>query len=271
MLAEKQIALIGGGHIAGIIIDNLTQRNVIPPDKILVSDPDRSRCRFLSNHYDIRIASDNLSAARKGDVILICVRPEVVRAVIPDLRAADLRKDQVIISIAAGVTLSAYQSLGDTQPLVRALPNPPSQVGQGIAPLVFNPACSQKNRETVFELFSALGDWVEVDETHINAITSLSSPVTTYLFLQALIAAGVECGLPEPVAARVASRTITGSVEVWKYRHEQPAELVREASTPGGVSVECIRVLNERGFNQAIVEAIRKGAARSEELGQPPA
>lgn len=268
MLADRRIAFIGGGHIAEIIIHRLTERRVLDGARILVSDPELSRPEHLSRRFGITPAGDNVDAARRGDLVLICVRPEVVPVILPDLQAARLRPDQVIVSIAAGIPLSTYEPLGAGQPVVRALPNPPSQVGQGIAPLVFSAAVSAGQRAMTLALFEALGEAVEVEESHLDAITSLSSPVATYRFFEALIDAGVACGLSSPVAAQVAAQTIVGSMTVWRARQVPPGELIREASTPGGVSVESLAELDRQGFTSAIVDAIAQGAARAAELGR---
>jgi pyrroline-5-carboxylate reductase len=264
----QQIAFIGGGHISEIIIHNLTRGQVLPAEQIIVSDPLQSRRQHLSDRFGITIAANNVDAIQRADLILICVHPGVVKAVMPDLQAAQLRPDQVIVSIAAGIPLSTYQPLGDQQPLVRALPNPPSQVGQGIAPLVFSVAMTPEKRALVLALFAALGDVVEVEESYLDAITSLSSPVTTYQFFQSLIDAGVGCGLPHPIATQVAAQTIIGSMAVWQSRQVPPTELISEASTPGGVSVKSLHALEQHKFKTAIVDAIAQGAARATELGQ---
>ena len=267
MLKNINITFIGGGHIAEIIIQNLVQKGGTPPENISVSDPDRKRCQYLANEFGISMEANNVTAAQSGDLILICVHPPVVRDVLPDLVEAELRPNQVVISVAAGIPLSAYRSLGDQQPMVRALPNPPSKIGQGIAPLIFTPTVSAEQRKHVLALFSSLGEWVEVDESQINAITSLSSPVTTYLFFQSLVEAGIGCGLSHSIAEKVAAQTIIGSMAVWEKLEVSPIDLIEEASTPGGVSVESIRVLEQHGFKSAILDAIHKGASRAEELG----
>ena len=268
MLENQTITFIGGGHITEIIIQNLTRKKVLPPKQIIVSDPSMSRCQHLVSHYGITIATDNLAAIQRGKLILICVRPEVVKAVLPDLLEADLGLDQVVISVAAGVPLRAYAALGVEHPLVRALPNPPSQVGQGIAPLVFTSGVTKVQRKMVMALFTALGEWIEVDESYLNAITSLSSPVATYLFFQSLIDAGVACDLPLPVATQIAAQTIIGSMAVWRAKQVSPSELIKQASTPGGVSVKSIETLKELGFKPTVMKAILKGAARAAELGK---
>jgi pyrroline-5-carboxylate reductase len=268
MLANQHVAFIGGGHISEIIIHNLIQRQVVAEEQIIVSDPEPSRRQHLFDRFGITIAANNVEAAQRGDLVMICVRPEVVRAILPDLQAARLRPDQVIVTVAAGIPLSTYRPLGDQQPLVRALPNPPSQVGQGISPLVFAGAVNSEQRGLVLDLFSALGDVLEVEESYLDAITSLSSPVTTYLYFQSLIDAGVACGLPRAVATQVAAQTITGSMAVWQARQIPPSELIREASTPGGVSVESLHVLEQREFKAAVADAIAEGAVRATQLGR---
>jgi pyrroline-5-carboxylate reductase len=176
--------------------------------------------------------------------------------------------NQIIISIAAGIPLCTYRSLGDRQPLVRALPNPPSQIGQGIAPLVFSAAVSLDQRRLVLELFSALGEWVEVEEVYLNTITSLSSPVATYLFFQSLIEAGVACGLPLSMSTKIAAQTIIGSMVMWRSGELSPSDLIDQASTPGGVSVKSVEVLREHGFKVGVIDAIMAGTVRAEELGR---
>jgi pyrroline-5-carboxylate reductase len=268
MLANRQIAFLGGGHIAEIIIRRLVEEQVLAAPQILVSDPAPARCEHLADRFGITPAADNVEAAQRGDLVLVCVRPEVVQAIVSDLQTAGLRPEQVVVSIAAGIPLATYEALGDQQPLVRALPNPPSQVGQGIAPLVFSAMVSATQRALVLELFDALGDTVEVEESHLNAITSLSSPVATYLFLQSLVDAGVSCGLPHAVATRVASQTIVGSLAVWRSRQAPPSELINEASTPGGVSVETVRTLKQHELEATVADAIAQGTTRAAELGQ---
>lgn len=268
MIANQQIAFIGGGHLTEMILDNLANKQVIPAEQLIVSDPAKDRIKHLKKRFDIRVTHNNTDAIKNSNLILICVRPEVVSAVLSDLQASNLTPNQIVISVAAGIPLSTYKPLGYQQPIVRALPNPPSQIGQGIAPLVFSTAVTPDQRQRVLVLFSALGEVVEVDEAYINAITSLSSPVATYLFFQSLIEAGVDCGVPHPIAEKVAAQTIIGSMAVWGSRQVPPTELIIEASTPGGVSVESVRALEEHAFNLAIKNAIARGAIRAAELGR---
>ncbi len=266
-MATQRIAFIGGGHITEIILRRLNPGPATPGAEFIASDRDEARLQHLRDLFGIETTTDNVAAARFGDLIFINLRPEAVPVVLHDLLAAQLSADQVVISLAAGIPLSRYAPLGEQQPLARALPNPPSQIGQGIAALVYNSQVTAAQRQDVRSLFDALGQVVEVDEPYLDVITSLSSPVATHLFFQALIDAGVRCGLPRPVSTQVASQTILGSMGMWQARNASPYELISEASTPGGISVEVLYALEEHAFKAAIIDAITKGTERARALG----
>jgi pyrroline-5-carboxylate reductase len=268
MIGDRRIAFIGCGHITEIILHNLVDRQVARAENIVVSDPLAARLRHLEDQFGVATTHDNVAAARRGELIFINLRPEVVASVLPELEAAALRPDQVLISLAAGIPLSHYAGLGVAQPLVRGLPNPPSRIGQGVAALVFTPQVSPAQREEVRLLFASLGQVVEVDEPALDVITSLSSPVATHLFFQSLIDAGVRCGLSRAVATAVAGQTIIGSMALWQARGASPAELIAEASTPGGISVEVLFALEQHAFKAAVMDAIARGADRATALGR---
>ena len=163
--------------------------------------------------------------------------------------------------------ISAYESLGDNTPVVRALPNPPSQIGMGIAALAFNPHVTDKQKSDIFELFASLGEYVVLREENINAVMALSSPVATYLFFQSLIDAGVRAGIDRETSTKVVYQTIVGAMEIWNQRQASPHDLLSEASTPGGISVESIFTLEQYAFRAALNEAINNAALKAEELG----
>jgi len=266
-LNERKIAFIGAGHITNIILDNLLKSEKISSDFLIFSDPDRSKLQRLYEKYEIKIAQDNFDAVDKADFIFINVPPQVAGNVISELSQKKVSKSKLIITLAAGISINAYDKLGENIPVVRVLPNPPSQIGMGIAALAFNEYVSDKQKSDVFELFSSLGEYVVLREENINAVTALSSPVATYLFFQSLIDAGVRAGVDHETSTRIVYQTIVGAMAVWNQRHVSPQELLSEASTPGGVSVESIFTLEQHGFRAALNEAINNGALKAKELG----
>jgi len=266
-LNERKIAFIGAGHITNIILDNLAKTKKIPSDFLIVSDPDKSKLQQLYEKYKITIAQDNFEAVNKAEFIFINVPPQVAGDVISELSQTEVSNNKLIVTLAAGISINAYDKLGGNIPVVRALPNPPSQIGMGIAALSFNAYVNEKQKSDIFELFSSLGEYVVLREENINAVTALSSPVATYLFFQSLVDAGVRAGVDHETSTKIVYQTIVGAMEVWKQRQVSPQDLLSEASTPGGISVESIFTLEQYGFRAALNEAINKGALKAKELG----
>ena len=266
-LDERRLAFIGGGHITTIIIDNLVRAEKVYTHRLIVSDPDQKKLQQLYDTYEITMADGNPDAVNKGDFIFINVLPQVAGAVLNELRQEQFSKDKVIITLAAGIPISAYENLGENVPVVRALPNPPSQIGMGIAALAFNPYVTDKQKSDIFELFASLGEYVVLREENINAVMALSSPAAIYLFFQSLIDAGIRAGIDRETSTKVVYQTIIGAMEIWNRRQVSPQELLSEASTPGGISAESIFTLEQYAFRAALNEAINNAALKAEKLG----
>jgi len=266
-LDERKLAFIGAGHITNIILDNLVKAEKVYPHRLIASDPEKNKLQQLYDKYEIGMAQDNLEAVDKGDFIFINVPPQVVRGVIDELSRKRFPNDKLIITLAAGTPINAYERLGDNIPVVRALPNPPSQIGMGIAALAFNSYVTDKQKGDIFELFASLGEYVILREENINAVMALSSPVATYMFFQSLIDAGIRVGIDRETSTKVVYQTIVGAMEIWNQRQVSPHELLSEASTPGGISVESIFTLEQYAFRAALNEAINNAALKAEDLG----
>jgi pyrroline-5-carboxylate reductase len=266
-LNKKTIAFIGAGHITSILLNNLVKAGNLQAHRLVVSDPNKDKLQQIQYTYGIVMAKDNPEAVEKGDFIFINVRPQVVGEVIDELSRKQLPKNKLIVTLAAGIPINAYESLGDNLPVVRALPNPPSQIGMGIAALAFNPFVTDEQKSDIFEFFASLGEYVVLGEENINAVTALSSPASTYLFFESLIDAGVRAGIDREMSTKVVYQTIVGAMEVWNQRQASPQDLLTEASTPGGISVESISTLEQYAFKAALIEAISKAALKAEKLG----
>jgi pyrroline-5-carboxylate reductase len=264
---EKTIAFIGAGHITNILLNSLVKAGNWQAQRMIASDPGEGKLRQLHDKYGIIMAKDNPDAIEKGDLIFINVRPQVVGDVIDELGQIQFPTNKLIVSLAAGIPISAYENLGEGLPVVRALPNPPSQIGMGIAALAFNQHVTDEQKSDIFKLFAALGEYVVLGEENINAVTALSSPASTYLFFESLIDAGVSAGINRDMSTKVVYQTIVGAMEVWKQRQASPQDLLTEACTPGGISVESIAMLEQYAFRSALNDAIARAALKAEELG----
>lgn len=267
-LKDKTIAFIGGGHITEIIVSNLFRNWADATTHFIVSDPDAKRLAVLNQKYGVRKAENNADAFDQGDIIFINVLPEIVPVVLDDIKHSPRLPQKILISLAAGVPMATYEALSDALPVIRALPNPPSRIGMGISALAFNDRVTEKQRKEILLLFSSLGKCIILAEERINAVTALSSPAPIYLFFQAMIDAGVKNGLDRDTSTQVVFETIIGSMMVWKKRQIAPVELMKEACTPGGISLESLLYLEKHGFQAAIADAIDRAALKAERIGK---
>jgi len=267
-LKDRSIAFIGAGHITEIIVSNLTKADNIIPRRLIASDPIQEKLDKLHNNYGISIAEDNLEAVNTADFVFINVLPNFVEEVVKAFRKIGFPQGKVIVTVAAGITMDTYKVLGERLPVVRALPNPPSQIGKGIAALAFNPHVTEEQKTDIFELFACLGDHVVIREELVNAVMALSSPAITYMLFQSLIDAGIRAGIDHETATQIVSQTIAGSMAVWQQRNAPPQELLTEASTPGGISIESLFTLEKYAFKAALMEAIESAIKRAEDLSQ---
>ena len=267
-LKDRRIAFIGGGHITEIMVSNLSKTSNIVPGRLIVSDPLNEKLEHLRGEYGISTAEDNQDAVYAADFVFINVLPNIVGEVVEEFKRMGFPQGKVIITVAGGIPMASYKILGETFPLVRALPNPPSQIGKGIAALAFNPYVTEDQKKDIFELFACFGEYVVVREDLVNAVMALSSPAITYLLFQSLIDAGIRAGIDHETATKIVSQTIVGSMEVWKQRNTPPYELLTEACTPGGISIESMFALEKYAFKAALMEAIDSAVKRAEDLSK---
>lgn len=268
-LKNRSIAFIGGGHITEIIIANLSKRDQIVAKHLIVSDPVKEKGQHLKKAYGVSVAKDNLDAVSTGDIVFINVLPNVVGDVIEELESAGFPDNRVVVTLAAGIPMKTYENLGSHIPVVRALPNPPSQVGMGIAALAFNPHVTENLKQDIFELFACLGEYVVVKEEQVNVVMALSSPTITYMLFQSIVDAGVRAGIDRDTATKIVYQTIAGSMEVYDKRRVPPHELISEASTPGGISIESLFTLETYAFRAGVMEAVDSAINRAVELSRP--
>lgn len=175
---------------------------------------------------------------------------------------------KVVLTIAAGVPMEAYESIGEGLAVIRALPNPPSQVGCVIIPYAMNRYVTEEQRAMVLEVLNLLGKCLPMNEDEISVVTSLSSPAAVFLFLDTMVEAGVLCGLNRKDAVTVAHQTVYGCLRLWESKEGKTfGDLIADASTPGGVSVETLYVLDRLAFREAQKEAYLKGADKARDQG----
>lgn len=269
-IEQPSIALIGHGVMGEAFLSGLIRTSLTTAGRIRVSGPRVDRGNDLQERYGIRPFTENRAAAEQADVVILSVKPQRLDRVLENLRG-HIRTDALVISIVAGATIEKITTQLDHSCIVRSMPNTPGQIGEGITVWTASPSVSSAQKELTVKILGALGQEVYVEEeTYLDMATALSGtgPAYVFLFLEAMIDAGVHLGFPRRIAEQLVLQTVSGSVEYSRRKKSHPAALRNEVTSPGGTSAEAIYYLEKAGFRTAISRAIWAAYERSQELGK---
>lgn len=268
-MASKGLGIIGCGQMARALLGGLKNKPELF-HKIFVTDVVREKARKMAFEFAVEDLETNRDLVENSDLVVLAVKPNQVFDVLKDVSSA-LTQEQVVVSLAAGVTLgSMAEEVGRRIPLVRAMPNTPCLVGQGMVALAFGGLVRKEDRLLVVEMFSALGEVEVVPETFMDGVTALSGSGPAYIFLvaEAMIDAGVNIGLSRELAKKLVYQTIFGAAYMLKKSGEHPALLKDQVTSPGGTTIAALRCLEGLGLRTAFFEAINAAWEKSKELGR---
>ena len=266
--SKSHIAVLGAGKIGGILVKALIEKHQLLPERVRATVGHESRAHDLSHKLGVAVTTDNLAAVDGADVILVCVKPQVVQELMEQIRPKVSPK-QLVISVAASVhTGQIENALGGQIPVVRAMPNTPCVLGQGMTALCKGKFAQVEHVESASALFNAVGRTVVVDEKHMDAVTGLSAsgPAYIYIILESLAEAGVKVGLPRDVATLLAAQTTLGAAAVVLETGDHPALLKDAVTTPAGCTIDGIMELEEGKLRVTLIKAVVKAAQRAKEL-----
>lgn len=271
-MAPVTVTFIGGGNMATSLIGGLIKKGYTP-EQITVSDPLEASRRKLRDSYRIRVMGDNNQAVREADLVILAVKPQVLKSVAREL-APSLPPNCVVVSIAAGIPMRALQAwLGEATAIVRCMPNTPALVRAGAAGLYASPQTSAEQKRLAEDILATVGIIVWVDqEAQIDAVTALSGSGPAYFFLvmEAMQQAGEQLGLQPEIARRLTLQTALGAAKMAAESEIDVAELRRRVTSPGGTTERAIQCFADAGlpaiFNQAMTAAAARAAEMAEEL-----
>jgi pyrroline-5-carboxylate reductase len=266
----KSLGLIGAGKMGTALIRGLLEAKVLNAKQILASDPAESALEQLQQQTEVKTTSRNAEVAKQSEIILIAVKPEVMRPVLQEIRPF-VGKDQLIISIAAGVTLKVIEeSLDQGCRVVRVMPNTPCLVGAAAAAFSLGKNATLEDARLVKALFETVGLAVQVQEKHLDAVTGLSAsgPAYVFLMIEALSDGGVKMGLSRSVATQLAAQTVFGAAKMILEVKKHPAELKDLVTSPGGTTIAGLHALENRAFGAALIDAVEAATRRAKELGE---
>lgn len=268
------LAFIGCGVMAESMLAGLLREKIVSAKQIVASHPREDRRAQLKKRYGIKVFADNASAAKafKGSdsAVLLCVKPQRMNGVLKEL-AGKVTKEQLVISIVAGTTTEAISNALESDLVVRAMPNTPSQIGAGMTAWTCSDEVDDRHKRMVKVLLSALGKEIFVEtENMIDMATSLSAtgPTYTFMVMEAMTDAGVHLGFSREVSKELVQQTMLGSVLFAMESHKHPAELRNMVTSPGGTSAEAIYQMEKGALRTVLSKAIYGAYKRAVELGK---
>lgn len=265
---RRRIAFLGGGQMAEALIGGLLAGGAYRAEHVRATDPVPSRRDTLKQRFGIQADESNREAAAWADVVVLAVKPQTMAAVLGEV--GPTLSDRLVISIAAGISIRAVaERAGASARVVRAMPNTPALVGEGMTALAFGAGVTEADMALSRSLFECVGVVVRVDERLMDAVTGLSGSGPAYVFLviEALADGGVKMGLPRATAELLAAQTVCGAARLVLRSGEHPAKLKDRVASPGGTTIAGLHALESGGVRAALMAAVEAAAARSRELG----
>ena len=268
-MTTPRIAFIGAGNMAASLIGGLLAQG-LPAGAIRASDRGAEQREKIAAEHGIDVVASNAEACRDADVIVLAVKPQVMKAVCQALQP-NLQDGQLIVSIAAGITCASLQSWVGARPVVRCMPNTPALLRQGVSGLYATAEVSSEQRQQAEQLLSAVGTalWLE-QEQQLDAVTAVSGSGPAYFFLliEAMTAAGEKLGLPRETASQLTLQTALGAARMAVASDVDAAELRRRVTSPAGTTEAAIKSFQASGFEAIVEQALQAAATRSAELAE---
>jgi pyrroline-5-carboxylate reductase len=269
-MVPLKIGFLGAGKMATALARGFVHAGLVKPADLAAADPFPAAREQFAAETGAKTMAINLEVAREAKLLIVATKPDQVTAVLGDIAGA-ITPDHLLISIAAGVTLSKLEgALPPGTRVVRVMPNTPALLGAGAAAFALGHSATAADGEMAQKLLSSVGMALPVKESLLDAVTGLSGsgPAYVYQFIEALSDGGVAAGLPRETATQLAAQTVLGSAKMVLETGRHPGVLKDEVTSPGGTTIEGVHELEKGGFRAAVMGAVRAAADKSRKLGQ---
>ena len=271
-MMEKRISFIGAGNMGGAILGGILKNGLAKPSQIMAADISAEKRAENEKTYGILTTADNREAAARADLLFLAVKPVFLPGVIEEIREV-IPADCVIVSIVAGQSIARLEAaLGNEIKLIRVMPNTPALVGEGMSALTKNARMSRPEYEEeaneVYRIFSGFGKAEWVPERLMDCVTGVSGSAPAFIFqlIEAMADAAVLEGMPRAQSYTFAAQTVLGSAKMVLELGKHPGELKDMVTSPGGTTIEGVRVLEREGFRAAMMDAIAAACEKSRTL-----
>ena len=264
-----KIAFIGGGNMGEAMLSAVLDKGLSTPEAISVSDTAAARRQYLEQKYDVTVMSSNRQAIDKGEVVVLAIKPQHLVEVMAELNG-QLTQKQLVLSIIAGARIDTLRQGLNHNCVVRAMPNTPAQIGEGISVWTATAEVTEPQKEWAGSILGAMGKEIYVgDEKYIDMATAVSGsgPAYIFLFMESLVDAAVHIGLPRDMAQELVLETMLGSGHFVQRSGKPLAELRRMVTSPGGTTAEALLQLEKGGFSELVKQAVNAAYNKAKRLG----
>lgn len=269
MLKDVNFAFIGSGAMATAMIEGLSKQELIDPAKVIASDPYVGQLEKLAGRYKVKTTQNNIEAVQGKDVIILSIKPQSLEHVAEELKG-HVPARALVLSIIAGATIGGISRQLHHFRVVRVMPNTPARVGKGMSVWTATEDVNETQRGYARAILAALGEEIFVDnEDYLDMATALSGtgPAYVFMFMEAMIDAGVHMGFSRRVSEQLVYQTIEGSLAFARESKRHPAELRNMVTSPGGTTADAIYQLDKGGFRTVLSKAIWAAYKKSRVLG----
>lgn len=264
----KKIGFIGCGNMGSAMVGGLVNSGFSSPSNIIVSTRTEESAKLIQEKYNVNVTTNNEEVVKNSDVIFLAVKPNMYAKVIGELRK-DLLQEKLIITIAAGITISDMEALiSDKARIIRTMPNTPALVGEGMSAICPNNNVLYEELKLVIDMYNSFGECVELEEKDFHGFIALcgSSPAYVFIFIEAMADAAVKLGMPRKKAYRMAAQSVLGSAKMVLDTEQHPGELKDMVCSPSGTTIDAVVELEKQGFRNSIIEAMIKCADKSKSM-----
>ena len=261
-----KIGFIGMGNMGYAMLNGVLGE--FAPGQIIFTTPHKEKCEKISAQTGVKYAESNAECANNAKYIILAVKPQMYDVVLKNIENV-ITSEKVIISIAPGITIDSIKGkLGGSVRVVRAMPNTPALVGEGMSCVCGNAKCSSEDVDTVCRIFAGFGKTEIVEEDMIDVVVGVSgsSPAYVFMFIEAMADAAVSDGMPRAQAYRFAAQAVLGSAKMVLETGKHPGELKDMVCSPKGTTIEAVRVLEEKGLRSAVFEAMKACVKKGREV-----
>lgn len=268
MEENMKIGFIGLGNMAKAIIGGMLQNEMVKPGDIVGSAKTEKTLKDVQTQFGIEVRTSNLAVAEEAEVLVLAVKPQFLQEVIEEIRDG-VKSETLVISIAAGKTLDWLgEAFGKEMKIVRCMPNTPALVGEGCTGVCVNAKVSGEEAEYSIRLMESFGKASQVPERLMDAVGAVSgsSPAYVFMFIEAMADAAVAAGMPRTQAYEFAAQAVYGSAKLVLESGKHPGELKDMVCSPGGTTIEGVRILEEKGMRGAVMDALLATVEKSKKL-----